>query len=110
MRKVLLLLFISIMSMSLYAQSDSYKPHQSLQDQTKITVYPNPAVDYIAITDSNEKVQQIIIYNLIGRKVKSFVAAPDTKYGVSELPKGMYIVQLLDKRKKVVTTQRVSKR
>jgi len=110
MKKVLLFLFISILSMSLYAQGDSFTPHNDALKQATITVYPNPATNYIAVNGNQEEIKQVVIYNLIGRQVKSFIASPDEKYIVSELPKGMYLIQLLDKNNKVVTTQRVSKR
>ena len=110
MKKVLLFLFISILSMSLYAQGDSFTPHDDALPQATITVYPNPATNYISINGGQETIKQVVIYNLIGRKVKSFLASPDQKYIVSELPKGMYLIQLLNNNNKVVTTQRISKR
>lgn len=77
---------------------------------TKITVYPNPATNYISI-DNADNVKQIVIINLVGRKLKTFESVQkDERYDVSELPNGMYLIQIIDNSNKILTTQRVSKR
>jgi hypothetical protein len=77
---------------------------------TKVTVYPNPATNYISI-DNSDNVKEITIINLVGRKLKTFEnVQKDERYDVSELPNGMYLVQIVDNSNKVITTVRVSKR
>ena len=77
---------------------------------TKITVYPNPATNYISI-DNADNVKKITIINLVGRKLKTFEnIQQDERYDVTELPNGMYLVQIIDNSNKVITTVRVSKR
>ncbi len=81
-----------------------------LPQPTKVTVYPNPATNYISI-DNADNVKQITIINLVGRKLKTFEnVQKDERYDVSELPNGMYLVQIVDNSNKVITTVRVSKR
>ena len=47
----------------------------------------------------------------IVREMKSFdVAEGGEKYYVADLPKGMYLIQLLGKSSKIIKTQRLSKR
>ena len=77
--------------------------------EIKITIYPNPASDFIQISN-HEDVSQIIVFNLVGRKMKTFEVQGDEKYNISNLPKGMYLVQLVNHGKKIITTQRISKR
>jgi hypothetical protein len=48
---------------------------------------------------------------LVGRKLKTFQnVEKDEHYDVSELPVGMYLIQVIDNNKKILTTQRISKR
>ena len=127
MKKALLLFFTIFLTISLYAQRDcndcedneednlyQSNNYQSEKDnqtyQIDLTIYPNPATDFIIINDEKSSVNQVIIYNLIGRKIKGFRSATDNKYFVGGLPKGMYLVQMLGVDGTVITTQRISKR
>ena len=112
MKKYLLLfLFISAGTI-LYAQSrssDSFRSHRSGSEEV-IQIFPNPATTFIGLSAAPDAVEKIIIFNLVGRQMKSFNAEAGEKYYVGDLPKGMYLVQLFDTRNKIITTQRVSKR
>ncbi len=77
---------------------------------TKVTIYPNPATEFISI-DNDTNVQSLQILNLVGRRIKIIEdVVRDTPYDISDLPNGMYLVQIIDKQGKVLTTQRLSKR
>ena len=78
---------------------------------SKVThFYPNPATNFISI-NKDENVRDIAIFNLVGKKLKTFQdVEKDEHYDVSDLPNGMYLVQVIDTNKKIVTTQRISKR
>lgn len=78
-------------------------------DNPTIKIFPNPATDYIELSDT-DKVSQIVIYNLTGREMKRFDAFSGEKYYVGDLPKGLYLVQLTDSKNQTIITQRVSKR
>lgn len=127
MKKALLfILFIGLFSFAAHAQlSDcgncndqdgnynnkpptTYTSYQSTAKK-KITVYPNPATNFIGLSDT-ENVEEIHIYNIIGRKVATFQVEKDGKYDVANLVKGMYLVRIIDANKKIVTTQRLNKR
>ena len=76
----------------------------------QLKVFPNPATNYISLVE-HDGVSQISIYNVVGRRMQSFpILVADEKYDISGLPTGMYLVQFLDKHKKVITTQRLHKR
>ncbi len=75
-----------------------------------LSVYPNPAVEYIAINDPGESVGFVVLFNLVGKKVEEFEYAKGAKLPVGDLPKGMYIVQLQDRQRNVLKTQVVDKR
>ncbi len=87
-----------------------FEAARSKPDPNEIKVYPNPATDYIGLSEAKE-VKRIVIINLVGRQMKTFqVGGEGARYYVGDLPRGMYLVQLLDAQKEVVTTKRVSKR
>lgn len=73
-------------------------------------VYPNPAIEYFMLEDNNSDVRHLEVYNIIGRKLLNFsVKHNGEKYDVSALPKGMYMVRMLDNNGNIVRTQRISK-
>ncbi len=78
-------------------------------DAPSIKIFPNPATEYIELSE-NDKVSTIVVYNLAGREMKRFDAYNGEKYFVGDLARGLYLVQLLDKKNQTVVTQRVSKR
>ena len=75
-----------------------------------IAVFPNPATEYITVSESIEGIQEVAIYNLVGKRVKEFEYVRGEQYSVADLPKGMYLVQLIDRNKRTVKTQKVDKR
>lgn len=85
---------------------DGVTTHQTTND---IRVYPNPAIDYIMVTE-NDNVDKVWIYNVLGKRVKAYkVETPEAKYDIRDLPKGMYIVRLIDHDGELVMTRRVNK-
>lgn len=73
-----------------------------------IRVYPNPAIDYIMITE-NEAVSEVWIYNILGRRVKTYDVETNTKYDIRDLPRGMYIIRLVNRNSELVMTRRINK-
>lgn len=108
-----LLLFFLLFSVGITAQtsvserfaSDNNRAHLATNT---IKIFPNPAVDYISISGS-AKVERVVIYNLVGRKTKTFRTQDGDKYNVTDLPKGMYLVQLLGAGDDIITTRRLQK-
>lgn len=108
----LFIFFIFITSPS-QAQSNASRAGSSARltaSNTYIQIYPNPATSYFGITEV-KGIEKIFVFNLVGRKLKQFQdIAADKKYSIGDLPKGMYLVQMIDKNNKVITTRRISKR
>ena len=67
-----------------------------------ITIYPNPAVDYIQIDGLAEGVA-IEINDAGGRLVKRMISNASNRYSVNDLRKGMYFIKILDKENKTVS-------
>jgi predicted Zn-dependent protease with MMP-like domain len=74
----------------------------------QIKIYPNPAIDYFQIAE-NDLVDKVVIYNIIGRQVRVYKAEDGTRYSVSDLPDGFYIIRLLNGTGQTVKTIRLSK-
>ncbi len=75
-----------------------------------LAVYPNPTTEYISVNDYNDVVGYVAVFNLVGKKVKEFNFVKGEDLYVSDLPKGMYLVQIQDRQRQVVKTQKVDKR
>lgn len=109
---LLFILFLFCTSL-LFAQNSKNNPALALlkttSDKGQLQVFPNPATTFISVSD-NPRVKQVTIYNLVGSKMKTFKAVKGEKYFVGDLPKGIYLVQLLGNKNEILRTHRVSKR
>lgn len=101
MKKILLSFAFVLVGVALGAQSNS-KPD--------LSVFPNPVTEYISVQDKNDVVGFLSVYNLVGKKVKEFEFVKGEQYNIADLPKGMYLVQILDRNKHSLTTQKIEKR
>jgi hypothetical protein len=113
MEKILLSLLIVFVSCCAFAQvsvdaSGSFASYS--RDDVKISIYPNPASDYVNVQDRDNSVGSVNIFNLAGRKIKSFAIEGSQMLSIIDLPKGMYLIQFVDKKDKLITTQRLSKK
>lgn len=107
MKHFILVSFFAFTSLALSGQSNSDGGGSA---SVKVSIYPNPATNFISI-NKDENVSDIAIFNLVGRKLKTFQnVEKDEHYDVSDLPVGMYLIQVIDNNKKILTTQRISKR
>jgi hypothetical protein len=102
--KQLLLVFVLLLGgLMLHAQ-------QSNTTKPELSVFPNPAIDNISVHDNSEVVTQVLVFNLVGKKVKTFEHLKGEYHYVGDLPKGVYLVQMIDKGKRILTTQKIDKR
>jgi hypothetical protein len=72
-------------------------------------VFPNPAAEYFELSGA-DNIDQIVVYNMVGRRVRAFTATPGKRYYLAGLPDGLYLVSLVSHRHGVVKTMRLSKR
>lgn len=73
-----------------------------------LRIYPNPTTEYISVTD-NSSVDYLHIYNIIGRRVKSFPVYDGGQYSLRDLPDGMYLISMVDVDGRILKTVRTSK-
>lgn len=71
----------------------------------ELNIFPNPTSDYFQ-TNFKNSVGRVEIYNLIGRKVKTF-EKNQSSYNVKDLRDGMYLVRLYDNKGKLIKVSRL---
>ena len=98
---------LSTVSFSTVVESTSYT--SEVTNKMDLKIFPNPAIDYFELVNNN-LVNKVVLYNLIGRKVRTFDAANGRRYNISDIPSGIYLVGLLDDRNNVLKTLRLSKK
>jgi len=74
-----------------------------------LRMYPNPATSFFELTSSNY-VDEVVITNMIGRRVASFRAVDGKRYPVYNLPDGIYLVSLVNYEYGILRTMRLGKR
>ncbi len=117
MKRTLLITIFSLSTLFAFSQNSpdgsegyAFSPYETEFLTPSISIYPNPATNYISI-NNDENVKSITIFNLVGRKLKTFKdIQKNEQYDVTTLPNGMYLVQVTDFSNKIITTQRISKR
>ncbi len=74
-----------------------------------LSIFPNPASDYIQITN-NTLVDQVVVYNVLGKRMLDFRYEASAHYAVADLPAGFYLVSLINEEEGVLKTLRMQKR
>jgi hypothetical protein len=77
--------------------------------KASLRLFPNPAIDYFEITP-NAPVDEIVLYNMIGKKIRMFDASQNNRYDISDIPAGLYLVSLINEKRGVLKTLRLNKR
>ena len=132
MKKALLSFALVFVTFMMYAQCDGYgrcgmdtnshNSNSSNYGQTvsnftasqdiDFVVYPNPSVDFIQLDDESVDkgvASTMRIYTVTGQLMKSFSIEKGNSYNISDLKGGIYLVQFLNWKKKVVATKRLNK-
>lgn len=80
-----------------------------LNSMDEISIYPNPASDFVNISSSNTKIDSVVITDASGRVVMTNkMDALSGKVNIAHLPKGVYMVSLTADGKTV--TKKIIKR
>jgi len=102
MKYTLPLFFLLILSVGALFSQNTARPD--------LSVYPNPATEYVTVNDPSESVGFVLFFNLVGKKVREFEYDKGANLPVGDLPKGMYMVQMQDRQRNILKTQMVDKR
>ncbi|MFZ4560538.1 MAG: T9SS type A sorting domain-containing protein [Saprospiraceae bacterium] len=74
-----------------------------------IQVFPNPASDFFML-NTIEDVDQLVLYNLLGVPVKTYLAEYGQRYSLNNVVDGVYLLALVNKNKGTIRTMRIIKR
>jgi hypothetical protein len=88
--------------MQFYRNTSTSSINRELSDKISITLYPNPAQNFISI-DTEFKSNKISIANTQGQEVLMLKGQP-TKIDVSSLHRGQYFIRLEDEDGKAIST------
>ncbi len=105
---ILTAVFFLMMLTSVSAQSTTKTVGES--KSIHIQVYPNPTTSFFKIEAHETQIKTIYLYNLIGKRVKTFEPSNGPDFYVDDLLSGMYLVQVLDDRGQIIGTSRLTKR
>jgi hypothetical protein len=72
----------------------------------EIKVFPNPTQDFFRVR-SNITIGKIELYNVVGRKIKTYYAYPEKQYSVDGLNAGLYLARLFSLDEKVIKTSKL---
>jgi hypothetical protein len=75
----------------------------------KIAIAPNPVQDNFRLIGFEQTINQLQVIDVTGRIVRNFEAAENADYNVSDLEKGAYFVNLLDKKGSKLGTKKFLK-
>jgi hypothetical protein len=75
----------------------------SLNTQSEIRFYPNPAADFLFIDNIDGESLSAEVYDLQGRKLLSFeiLSGDKPQINISDLEKGLYVLKIIAKEEKV---------
>ncbi len=107
MKQILLLSTFILLSFGAFAQKAGSAVVSS--EKVEIVIYPNPAVDFIALEHNNEEIKKLEIRNIVGAKLAEFEVRSEARYDLSGLARGLYLVQVLDEKDQLIATRRIKK-
>ncbi len=79
------------------------------QANPKISIFPNPTNHYINIEDSSNAVKELKLFSLLGKNIKNFEVNGATRFNIMDMPKGLYLLQIVDHQGALIKTIRVRK-
>ena len=104
MKNSLTFLLLNLFCLNAFCQNSNSKNLYTVPDSIK-------AIGFYAEVKMNEDaVKNIYVFNALGRKMKTFDVVRGEKYEISDLPNGLYFVQLVGRTNKILTTQRLTKK
>jgi polyribonucleotide nucleotidyltransferase len=103
-RLLTLALTIFLVTPAVMAQQDGELnrfANTSISEENKVSIYPNPAIEYIQVKIENSSLQdpQVLLYNIIGNPVEVQIKVTDEdtyQIDIKELPTGYYFVAIKD--------------
>lgn len=73
------------------------------------SIYPNPVQTEFFLRNPEQQVRSMRLFNLMGKEALQFQVVEGQAYDLSNLTQGIYFMQLLDSRNKIIKTVRINK-
>lgn len=87
----------------------SSTPVQNISNNS-FGISPNPVEDVFTLTGNTAGVSKIVLYNIIGKMVRSYNASGVTRFDIGDLTDGIYLVRVEDRTGRALKTLRLVKR
>ncbi|WP_405250556.1 T9SS type A sorting domain-containing protein [Dokdonia sp. Asnod3-C12] len=111
MIKKLLLLSFFFLSVSTVVAQNNYKKVDNVSQTSLaevVSIYPNPAIDKVQISNDSDSKLKVEIYNILGDSMLSkSITGNDDYIDITRLQAGIYIVSFTDGKR--TTTKRLVK-
>ena len=79
-------------------------------DTKQIIIVPNPATNLVKI-NTHTDCSEILIVNNLGQKIKNLkVSGNETLVNIDDFPAGIYFINLIDKKKNIISTEKLVKK
>lgn len=75
---------------------------------SQAVIYPNPVSNFFQI-QNNDGVEKVIIYNILGKPVRTLQITEGGRYDISDLPEGVYMMSMMNGNGQVVKSVRLNK-
>ena len=84
--------------------------NESIIDTKQMILTPNPTENFVKISTKSEN-SEILIINNLGQTINSFpISENEITVSVEDFPAGVYYVNLLDRKKNIISTEKLVKR
>ena len=83
-------------------------PQEQHKSVEEIKIFPNPATDFFQINNSSI-VKKVVLYNIVGKEVKTFIHYNNAQHEISDLKAGMYFIKMFDEKNRVVRSLKLNK-
>ncbi len=78
-------------------------------DPIKVSIFPNPTAHFLNIDDAQNQIGTLKLFSLLGNNVKTFEVDAQKRFDISDLPNGLYLLQIIDKQNNIAKTIRLKK-
>lgn len=80
----------------------------NITEDSSYSIYPNPIQSLISVSN-DEQVAEVTLYTITGHQLSSSVHSPGEQHDLSDLERGMYLVQLRNSQQKILGVERIMK-
>jgi len=91
---------------TIYHYNDDVASVNEKVNLIEVSVYPNPTTDFITIDESDFTIENVEVFNILGKKVKT---TNKSRFSVNEFSNGVYILRINTTEGKTVTTKIIKK-